>query len=113
MTTAALPFALHPDEQWCGGTKDEKRTLEERLLDFTVNKWGNKAFDFLVPAVICDPAFQVCYSGNQVGTIVAVLRRHRVGLLSSVSWPTSSAVLISITCANAHGTHCIPNTGMS
>lgn len=64
-----IALAPDPDQQWCGGSKGEASTLQERLVDFAKNKWGNKGFDFMIPAVLCDPAFQVCGSEHTVGTI--------------------------------------------
>ncbi|MEP4804854.1 MAG: hypothetical protein ABJZ69_10615 [Hyphomicrobiales bacterium] len=64
-----VTLALHPDEQWCGGSKGEKVSLEDRLVDFAKNKWGNKGFDFLIPAVLCDPVVQICGSEHTVSTM--------------------------------------------
>lgn len=53
--------------QWCGNAKDQSVPLEERLMEFAREKWGNSAYHLMMQSFLCDPRFELCRPGLVVG----------------------------------------------
>ncbi|CAM9472330.1 unnamed protein product, partial [Laminaria digitata] len=47
-------------EKWCGGAKGQTAPLEDRLMEFAKEKWGNSAYHLLMQSFLCDSRFELC-----------------------------------------------------
>ena len=46
--------------QWCGDAVGQTAPIEERLMEFAHDLWGNSAFHMLMHSFWCDPRFELC-----------------------------------------------------
>eukprot|EP00904_Undaria_pinnatifida_P007410 jgi/Undpi1/379/HiC_scaffold_1.g00375.m1 len=47
-------------EKWCGDAVGQTAPIEERLMEFAHDLWGNSAFHMLMHSFWCDPRFELC-----------------------------------------------------
>lgn len=52
--------------KWCGNAEDQEEPLSERVLDFVVHKWRNRAYQSLARSVICIRGFDFCKPEHEV-----------------------------------------------
>ena len=48
--------------QWCGNAQGQTAPLEDRLLEFATELWGNSAFQLMMQSIFCDPRFELCHA---------------------------------------------------
>ncbi|CAM9504714.1 unnamed protein product [Laminaria digitata] len=46
--------------KWCGDSVGHEEPVQDRLIDFIQNKWGNRAFRSMQDSVFCNPDSELC-----------------------------------------------------